>query len=64
MTSGFRWAFWMAPLWLMAMQPAADWASRRRWSQILAAVLLGHLGPVGELSDLESLDATVAVGCA
>jgi hypothetical protein len=41
MTAGFRWAFWMAPLWLVAMQPAADWASRRRWSQILAAALLG-----------------------
>jgi hypothetical protein len=41
MTSGFRWAFWMAPLWLLAMQPVADWASRRRWSQIGAAVLLG-----------------------
>ena len=29
-----------APLWLMAMQPAADWASRRRSTQILAAALL------------------------
>ncbi len=41
MTAGFRWAFWMAPLWLVAMQPAADWASRRRWSQLVAALLLG-----------------------
>ena len=41
MTSGFRWAFWMAPLWLMAMQPVADWAGHRRWSQIGAATLLG-----------------------
>ncbi|HVU90018.1 MAG TPA: hypothetical protein VHD36_21985 [Pirellulales bacterium] len=41
MTAGFRWAFWMAPLWLVAMQPAADWASRRRWSQLAAAALLG-----------------------
>ncbi|HEY1602701.1 MAG TPA: hypothetical protein VGG64_24060 [Pirellulales bacterium] len=41
MTSGFRWAFWMAPLWLMAAQPVADWAGQRRWSQILAATLLG-----------------------
>lgn len=41
MTSGFRWAFWMAPLWLVAMLPVADWAGKRRWSQIGAAVLLG-----------------------
>ena len=41
MTSGFRWAFWMAPLWLVAMQPVVDWASQRRWSQLLCAVLLG-----------------------
>jgi hypothetical protein len=32
MTSGFRWVFWLAPLWLTAMIPAADWltGSRRR----------------------------------
>jgi hypothetical protein len=24
MTSGFRWVFWLAPLWLIAMFPAAD----------------------------------------
>ena len=40
MTSGFRWAFWLAPLWLVAMLPAADWASRRRWSRIGAGLLL------------------------
>ncbi|MBI2826584.1 MAG: hypothetical protein HYX69_18075 [Planctomycetia bacterium] len=40
MASGFRWAFWMAPVWLLAMLPAADAAGRRRWTQILAAILL------------------------
>lgn len=40
MTSGFRWVFWMAPLWLAAMLPAADWVSRRRSLQIIAAILL------------------------
>jgi len=40
-SSGFRWVFWLAPLWLAAMTPAADFASRRRVWQILAAVLLG-----------------------
>jgi hypothetical protein len=28
MTSGFRWMFWFAPLWLVALLPAADWLSR------------------------------------
>lgn len=40
MTSGFRWMFWFAPLWLAAMQPAADWAARSRAAQALALVLL------------------------
>ncbi|MBN2216758.1 MAG: DUF2029 domain-containing protein [Pirellulales bacterium] len=39
-TSGLRWMFWMAPLWLVAMLPAADLMSRRRWSMIIAVVLL------------------------
>jgi len=40
-TSGFRWMFWFAPLWLVTMLPAADAASRSRWLRILSAVLLG-----------------------
>jgi hypothetical protein len=40
MTSGFRWMFWCAPLWLFVMIPAADRLARARWSQALAAVLL------------------------
>ena len=40
MTSGFRWAFWLAPLWLVSMLPAADVAGARRWSRWLALVLL------------------------
>jgi hypothetical protein len=24
MTSGFRWVFWLAPLWLVALLPAAE----------------------------------------
>jgi hypothetical protein len=40
MTSGLRWMFWFAPLWLLAMLPAADWCSRRRWSRGAALVLL------------------------
>ncbi len=40
MTSGFRWMFWFAPLWLVALLPAADRLSRSRWGQAVALVLL------------------------
>ncbi len=40
MTSGFRWMFWFAPLWLTVMLPAADWLSRSRVRQALAITLL------------------------
>jgi hypothetical protein len=40
MTSGLRWVFWLAPLWLVAMLPAADAASGRRWARWLALALL------------------------
>jgi len=40
-SSGFRWAFWFAPLWLTAMLPALDAAAKARWSRIACLVLLG-----------------------
>jgi hypothetical protein len=40
MTSGFRWVFWCAPLWLVMMIPAADRLARSMAGQALAAVLL------------------------
>lgn len=40
MTSGFRWVFWMAPLWLAAVAPAADLIGRSRAGRILACLLL------------------------
>jgi hypothetical protein len=40
MTSGFRWVFWLAPLWLIAALPAADWLAPRRWGRALGYVLL------------------------
>jgi hypothetical protein len=39
-TSGFRWVFWLAPLWLVTMLPTADILGRRRWTRILAVLLL------------------------
>jgi hypothetical protein len=41
MTSGFRWVYWLAPLWLAAMLPALDRAARSRTLRIATAVLLG-----------------------
>ena len=40
MTSGFRWMFWFAPLWLVTMIPAADRLARSKAGQVFAAVLL------------------------
>jgi hypothetical protein len=40
MTSGFRWMFWFTPLWLVVMIPAADWLSRSKVRQAIAAALL------------------------
>ncbi|MEN6449779.1 MAG: hypothetical protein ABFC96_04730 [Thermoguttaceae bacterium] len=37
---GLRWLFWLAPLWLLAMLPAADWLAARRWTRGLCLVLL------------------------
>lgn len=38
--SAFRWVFWLAPLWLVLMLPAADLMARHRWSRALALLLL------------------------
>lgn len=40
LTSGFRWAFWLAPLWLVTMLPTADALARSRWGRGLGLVLL------------------------
>jgi hypothetical protein len=40
MTSGFRWLFWLAPLWLIAIIPALDWADARGWRRGFCYVLL------------------------
>ena len=40
MTSGFRWMFWFAPLWLTTMLPAADRLGRSPFGRALALSLL------------------------
>jgi hypothetical protein len=37
---GFRWLFWLIPLWLMLLIPAADWLSAHRARRWLGLVLL------------------------
>lgn len=37
---GFRWVFWLTPLWLVVMLPAVDFLARRRWTMVAAALLL------------------------
>jgi hypothetical protein len=41
MSCGFRWVFWLAPLWLIGMLPALDAMAGRRWLRGLAMVLMG-----------------------
>jgi hypothetical protein len=40
-TSGPRWFFWLIPLWLLALVPAADWLGNLRWGRGLAYGCLG-----------------------
>ncbi|MEX0793073.1 MAG: hypothetical protein WD045_08050 [Pirellulaceae bacterium] len=39
-TSGFRWVFWLAPLWLTAMLPAVDWIGKTKLGQGIAYLAL------------------------
>jgi hypothetical protein len=40
-TSGPRWLFWLTPLWLLALPPAADRLAANRAGRLFAALLLG-----------------------
>ncbi|REK05988.1 MAG: hypothetical protein DWQ37_22965 [Planctomycetota bacterium] len=40
MTSGFRWMFWFAPLWLVALLPAAERMACCIWGRGIALLLL------------------------
>ncbi|WP_254507196.1 emopamil-binding family protein [Anatilimnocola floriformis] len=37
-TSGLRWLFWLIPLWLLAIIPAADATANSRWGRIAAVI--------------------------
>lgn len=39
-TTGLRWMFWFAPLWILMLLPAADWIGRHRFWRALALLLL------------------------
>ena len=56
-SSGLRWVFWLAPLWLLTMLPAADALARRPWTRGLGLALLA-LGPFCQLPDLEPVDGS------
>jgi hypothetical protein len=38
--SGFRWLFWLTPLWLMVSLPAAEWFGETRTRRVVALLLL------------------------
>lgn len=40
-TSGPRWLFWLIPLWVLALPPAADRLAKSAGGRLLCAVLLG-----------------------
>ena len=40
MTTGLRWTFWLVPLWLLALLPAADWTAGSRGRRITITACL------------------------
>lgn len=40
-TCGLRWLFWLIPLWLLLLLPAADRLLQSRWGVLLAVLALG-----------------------
>lgn len=40
MTSGFRWVFWLSPLWLVAMLPSVEFLGTRGWGRAICLVAL------------------------
>jgi hypothetical protein len=40
-TSGPRWFFWLTPMFLLTLLPAADWLGRWKWGRAFAYICLG-----------------------
>jgi hypothetical protein len=40
-TSGFRWVFWLAPIWITALTPASDRLAASRIGSLFLLILLG-----------------------
>lgn len=38
--AGFRWVFWLAPLWIVGMLPVVDGLAKRRWTRTIGLILL------------------------
>ena len=51
-TSAFRWAFWLAPFWLICMAPIVDWFGKSKRGRALCLTLL----VISALSALYSAD--------
>lgn len=39
-TSGLRWVFWLAPIWLTCMLPTVDWLANNKWGKFVCYALL------------------------
>ena len=39
-TTGLRWMFWFAPMWLLMLLPAADVAAKSKWLKAIALAFL------------------------
>ena len=61
-TSGFRWLFWLAPLWLLGDAPGGRPAGLAPLDPRPGPGAAGPLGPLGQLPDVEPLDESLADG--
>ena len=59
MTSGPRWFFWLIPLWLVALIPAADWSAHNWRRKGLIIVLLFFSVLSASYPHMESVDTAV-----
>ena len=58
-TSGPRWLFWLIPLWLLAIPPAADRLAASRAGSVAVCGAARVLGAVGVLPGREPVAAPV-----